>query len=574
MLLAEISPPLNGFGWPDWLVVAAYLVLTTILGAALSGRASTIRDFFLGGRKLPWWAICGSIVATEVSAATIVGVPTISFAAGGNLTYLQLALGSILARFIIARYFINRYYEHEIYSPYDYVGTRLGPRVRQTTTGLFFVGAVLGQGARLYITAFVLSVVAGINLTTAIWLMGAFAVGWTLIGGMVTVIWTDVIQFVVMVVGAGAALIAAVVAVPGGFAEVARFADQTDKLRLFNLSPDLSVEYTLWCGLLALPFLNLAAFGTDQVMAQRFFCCKTQADARKAVLWSNISLFIPVLMLFVGIAIAAYFQHASLTTTEQALMKQDKNYLLPLFIVHQLPVGLRGLVVAAIFAAAISTLEGALAALSQATVGLVYPADRLAGEEDRRTAAGRMSLVVLSKLLVIGWGVALCLMAIGCITIAKQYKNVIDLALSLVRYTYGPLLGIFLLAFLRRPPDDRGLFWAVGLAIMAVIGMSIHDLKPVLILGRMQDLSDAFVWSAAALASLVGWFRFRLDAWRPAIVAATSVLIVLLHHLQVGTTPHGDPLRMAAYWHYPIAALMTFAVGYLLGRRDEEKQMQ
>lgn len=567
MPLAEISPSVGSFGAVDWLVVVAYLGLTTILGAALSGRASTIRDFFLGGRKLPWWAICGSIVATEISAATIVGVPTISFAPGGNLTYLQLALGSILARFIIARYFIHRYYEREIYSPYDYVGTRLGPRVRQTTTALFFVGAVLGQGARLYITAFVLSVVAGISLTSAIWLMGAFAVGWTLIGGMVTVIWTDVIQFVVIVVGAVAALIAAVAAVPGGIAEVARFAGQTGKLQLINLSPDLSVEYTLWCGLLALPFLNLAAFGTDQVMAQRFFCCKTQADARKAVLWSNISLIIPVLMLFVGIAIAAYFQNASLTTAEQALMKEDKNYLLPVFIVHQLPVGLRGLVVAAIFAAAISTLEGALAALAQATVGLVYPADRLADEEAERKAAGRMGLVFLSKLLVIGWGVALCLMALACITIAKQYKNVIDLALSLVRYTYGPLLGIFLLAFLRRPPDDRGLFWAVALAVMAVLGMSIHDLKPVLIWGRMFDLADVLVWSAAALATLAAWVRFRYDPWRSAIVLATCALIVLLHHLQVGTSPKGEPLRMATYWHYPIAALMTFGVGYFLGHK-------
>ncbi len=562
MLLSELTQHLGTFGKIDWLVVAGYLTFTTVLGAALSGKPSTIRDFFLGGRKLPWWAICGSIIATEVSAATIIGVPTISFAVGGNLTYLQLALGSILARFVIARYFVTRYYEQEIYSPYDYVGARLGPRVRQTTTALFFVGAVLGQGARLYISAFVLSVVAGIGLTSAIWLMGAFAIGWTLIGGMVTVIWTDVIQFVVIVCGAFAALAAAVFAMPDGWAGVARFAEDAGKLRLFNFSTDLSVEYTLWCGLLALPFLNLAAFGTDQVMAQRFFCCRNQTDAKKAVLWSNISLLIPLLMLVVGIALAAYFQHHPFTPAEQGLIDKEKTYLLPIFIVRQMPTGIRGLVVAAIFAAAISTLEGALAALSQATVGLFYSADRLAGEEAKRKAAGRLGLVLLSKLLVIGWGIALCLMAVGCISIAKQYKNVIDLALSLVRYTYGPLLGIFLLAFLHRPPDDSGLFWAVPLAVLAVLGLSLHDLGTKAAIQWQFDMADGLIWTGVALAAAISLIRFRSNVRRLAAVWASCLFIVLLHHTAIHLSP---------FWHYPIAALMTLVVGYVLGNKKSTK---
>lgn len=556
MLLSELTPRLGTFGRTDWLVVVGYLAFTTFLGAALSGKPSTIRDFFLGGRKLPWWAICGSIIATEISAATIIGVPTISFAAGGNLTYLQLALGSILARCAIARYFVTRYYEQEIYSPYDYVGSRLGPRVRKTTTALFFVGAVLGQGARLYIAAFVLSVVAGISLTSAIWLMGAFAIGWTLIGGMVTVIWTDVIQFVVIVCGALAALAAAVYALPNGWLGVARFADEAGKLRMFNFSTDLSVDYTFWCGLIALPFLNLAAFGTDQVMAQRFFCCRNQADAKKAVLWSNLSLLIPLLMLLVGIALSAYFQRHPFSSDEQALMDKEKTYLLPIFIVRQMPTGVRGLVVAAIFAAAISTLEGALAALSQATVGLFYSADRLAGEEAKRKAAGRLGLVLLSKLLIIGWGFALCLMAVGCISIARQYKNVIDLALSIVRYTYGPLLGIFLLAFLRRPPDDSGLFWAVPLAILAVLGLSLHDFGTWTAIHWRFDAADGLIWLGAAIAAIVGLVRFRADPRRLAAVWATCLLIILLHRSATHLSP---------YWHYPIAALLTLAVGYCLG---------
>ncbi len=494
------------FSTVDWLVVVAYLVGTTLIGAKLAGKQATIRDFFLGGRKLPWWAISGSIIATEISAATIVGVPTISYAAGGNLTYLQLALGSILARVIVARYFVRKFFEKEIYSPYDYVGARLGPRVKHTTTALFFLGAILGQGARLFITASVLGVVAGLKPIPAIWLMGAFAVGWTLLGGMTTVIWTDVIQFGVIILGAVFALLASVMAVPGGVGEVIRVASEAGKFQLFDFSTDLSLEYTFWCGIIALPFLNLAAFGTDQVMAQRMFCCKSEADARRAILWSNVSLFIPVLMLGVGIAMYAYFLHRPLSPDEAAQLTVDKQRLFPLFILRELPVGVRGIVVAAIFAASISTLEGALTALAQATVGFFLKPSDLSGEATPANQRRATSAVRWSKLVIIAWGLLLCLMAMACIELAKDYKNVIDLALSLARYTYGPLLGVFLLAFLPRRRDDAGLFWGVGLSICVVLAMSLYR------------------------------------------------------------TGSGQPLGISPFWHYPIATGITFAVGYLLGK--------
>lgn len=500
VILAELP---SKFSTVDWLVVAGYLVGTTLIGAKLAGKQATIRDFFLGGRKLPWWAISGSIIATEISAATIVGVPTISYAVGGNLTYLQLAIGSILARWIVARYFVRRFYEHEIYSPYDYAGARLGPRVKHTTTGLFFLGAVLGQGARLFITASVLGVVAGLDPIPAIWLMGAFAIGWTLLGGMTTVIWTDVIQFGVIIVGAVLALFASIAAVPGGASEVIRVAQEAGKFQLFNFSMDPSREYTFWCGILALPFLNLAAFGTDQVMAQRIFCCRSEGDARKAILWSNVSLFIPVLMLGVGIALYAYFQQRPFTAEEAAQLATDKQRLFPLFILRELPVGVRGIIVAAIFAASISTLEGALAALSQATMSFFLKQSDLASNE----SSGRANrAVVWSKVLVVVWGGLLCLMAMGCIELSKQYNNVIDLALSLARYTYGPLLGVFLLAFLPQRRDDRGLFWGVGAAIAVVLALT--------------------------------WYRGA----------------------------DGQSLPLSPFWHYPIATGVTFAIGYLLGR--------
>src|SRR5688572_15371258 len=181
--------------------------MSTAVGYLMRGKQATIRDFFLGGRKLPWPAVCGSIIATEISAVTFISVPALAFAAGGDMTYLQLALGSILARFLIGWFMVPAYYEREIYSPYEYLGIKLGPAVNRLTTVLFSVGAVLGQGVRVFTTALVLRVITGLDLVTSIWVIGAVAVVWTLMGGITTVIWTDVVQFLVFLFGGIFALV-------------------------------------------------------------------------------------------------------------------------------------------------------------------------------------------------------------------------------------------------------------------------------------------------------------------------------------------------------------------------------
>jgi SSS family transporter len=547
------TQPAGPFSLLDWSIVAAYLLLTTLLGARLAGRQATIRDFFLGGRKLPWWAICGSIIATEISAATIVGVPTLSYAAGGNLTYLQLALGSILARLIVAWWFVPRYYEEEIYSPYDYVGRRLGPAVKRVTTALFMLGAVLGQGARLYITAFVLSGISGTSLSASVWLIGLFSVAWTLLGGMTTVIWTDVIQFGVILVGALTVLACSISAVPGSLGQVVLLGAEAGKFALLDLSADPSLEYTLWAGLLAMPFLNLAAFGTDQVMAQRMFCCRDQRDARRAIIWSSLGLVIPVVMLGVGIALYAYFRHHPPTAHEAGLLARDKTYLLPLFIVRALPVGIRAVIVAAIFAAAISTLDGALTALAQTSLAPVLRWTGRPAPTDGGEAAGS-GAVAVSKLLTILWGVALCLMALACVPIAGNYRNVIDLALGLSGYLYGPLLGIFLLAFLGTGRDDAGLVWAVPLSVLCIFGISAH-----------HAVADGVVWGGAGVAAVLGVVSLR--GGRVLVVAGAAAMIVGLHHLPLGVDEAGRAKHLAFTWTYPIGTIMALAVAWLVGRR-------
>lgn len=538
----------------DWGVVAGYLVFTTVLGAKLAGKQATIRDFFLGGRKLPWWAVCGSTIATEISTATFVVVPAIVFAAGGNLTYLQLAIGSILARFVVAWYFVPRFYEEEIYSPYDYVGRRLGPRVKTVTTGLFLIGAVLGQGGRLFTAAFMVSIVADIDLVSAIWLMGAFSVLWAMIGGITMVIWTDVIQFGILLLGAAVALGFALHVVPGGISEAVRLGREAGKFQFLDFSTDLSVRYTFWCGLLATTFSNLAAFGTDQVMAQRMFCCRDARDARLSVVWSSVSIGVALLMMLLGISLYAYFQHAPFTPGEAARYAKHQEYLLPIFIVRALPIGVRGLIVAAVLAAAVSTLESALAALSQTTVNPIQSRlNRRRGKAD--AVASPDSELGLSKVLIFAWGIVLCGMATACIGIARNYQNAIDLVLAFAGYTSGPLLGIFLLAFLKRPRDDRGLPWAVAISILAVFAVSVREpwvMKVVIV-------AVIVVWLVTPVIRSLPW-QHKL------IINLTALAAGGLHFVDGATAPWLMSAGWAFPWTYPLGTIITFGLGFVLGR--------
>lgn len=564
MMLSE-GMPTTAFGWTDWLVIAGYLALTTLLGARLSGKQTTIREFFLGGRKLPWWAICGSIIATEISAATFIAVPATSFAAGGDLTYLQLGLGAILARVIIGLFFVPRYFDEEIYSPYDYMGARLGPRVKTMTTLLFFVGGVLGQGARVYVAAFILHNVAQIEFITSIWVIGIVAIGWTLLGGITTVIWTDLIQFGVLILGALAALYYSVSAVEGGVDEVVRIANEADKLKLLDTRTDLTVGLTLWAGLFAMPFLNLAALGLDQVMAQRMFCCKTRSQATLAIIVSSVGQVIALLMLLVGIAIYAYYQHHPMPADAAASMAKEATNVLPYFIARQMPHGIRAIIVAAILAAAISSLDSALAALSQTTVS-AFKHRTIQFARRMGLIRGRApSDIGLSKLLVLFWGVALCVMATACIPIRNQFESVIELVLGLVAFTYGPLLGIFLLAFLPLNRDDRGLPWAVAMSVLSVFGLVVHS-TPWTIGEFRISWSDGVVWLGCGSALLLAVRGFRDDLARVGCISVTTLLVLALHHVAAGKGLDGSPVYPHPFWGFPVGTIVTLFVGWALGR--------
>ncbi len=269
----------------DWIVVFGYLGLTTWVGHVLSGKQSSIRDFFLAGRSLPWPAVSGSIIATEISGVTFIGVPGMVYAAHVDFTYLQWGIGSIIARILVGLFFVRVFYQREIYSPYDYMGDRLGEGVKRLATVIFSIGSILGQSVRVLVAALALKVVTPLDFHYCILIIGLFAVAWTLMGGMQTVIWTDVMQFLLFMAGAVLTLFWITGSLEGGWSAIFETAGDAGKFTLLNLSTDPAVGFTLWVAILAVPFQNLSAFGVDQLNAQRMVSTHGTHNMIRGRLW-------------------------------------------------------------------------------------------------------------------------------------------------------------------------------------------------------------------------------------------------------------------------------------------------
>lgn len=475
MFLSAIH--LNFTYW-DWAVLIGYLLLTTWVGHAMSGKNATIRDFFLGGRSLPWWAVTGSIIATEISGVTFIGVPGTLFALNGDFTYMQWGIGSILARFLVARWFVKVYYEQEIYSPYDYMGNRLGSGAKMLATVMFTLGSVLGQSVRVLVAAIPLKVVTGLPIEWSILIIGAIAIGWTLMGGMQTVIWTDVMQFLLFAVGGTVALLWLISGVDGGWSGFWETAGQYGRLKTWDFTWGIrsELEFTFWVAIFAVPFQNLTAFGVDQLNAQRMFCCRDAKQAGKALIFSSIGQLLTLLMLMVGAALFVWYNQYPFTADEASLLQAkaetiqgsnvravaQQDFIFPMWIVTVLPPGVSGLLLAGIFAACISSLDSILAALSQTTLSAIYSPEKRSDEE-----LSQMNLMVKTRWLIIGWGVALTAFTM-LLNIVREGIPILGLAFGMTAYTMGPLLGLMFCALAGRA-SMRGLMVGCGISVILVM---------------------------------------------------------------------------------------------------------
>lgn len=458
-------------GLLDLIVLASYLALVAGIGFwAARGNRST-KDYFLGGSQIPWWAAGLSILATETSALTFIGAPTQSLR--GDWTYLQLGIGSAIARFLVAWILIRAYYQARVYTVYDYLGLRFGNASRWLASLLFFVGRSLGSGVRLYGAAICLVVVAEISFPLAISLIATVAVAYTVLGGIKSVIWTDALQGVMLVGGGVAAVIWMATHLDMSFSEGlaqlrASGTDAGDKARIFNFSLSPKETYTLLAGLVASTFLTLSTHGTDQDMVQRVLTCRDASGGRKSLIMSAIlSLPVAALFLCVGSGLWLYYgeEGAFRVAAEMAERAGESNpskgydYVFLRFVITELPAGIRGLIVAGVFAAAMSSLDSAIAALSSTAVKSVWEPHIAPGRDEKYyLRASRIFAAAFGVLLV---GVAWLTWVVGPSGSAKEGFGVLMLGLLVLTWIFPPLLGIFLVGVLTKRGSDLGNILAI-----------------------------------------------------------------------------------------------------------------
>ncbi len=445
----------------DLAIVAAYLIAITWFGARFRRGQASLRDYFLGGRNAPWWAISLSIVSAETSTLTIVGTPGLSFA--GNLGFLQIVFGYLLGRIVISLLFLPQYFRGEMFTAYELMRRRFGERVRRLTASIFLITRALAEGVRVFAISIVISIVLGTGEVASIILIVCLTLFYTFEGGMTAVIWTDVVQMCLYVLGAAVSLFVILSKIPGGWSSVAAIAGHAGKFQIFDFgfSPSMHFfarTYTFWAGLAGGCFLTMASHGTDQLMVQRLLSARDEAQSRAALLASWVVIFFQFsLFLVIGILLFVYYQQAHLVAPAQT----DRIY--AEFVWHHLPPGVAGLVTAAILAAAMANLSAALNALASTTViDFVRPLRRTAAG-GRRAAEGQD--LKLARAMTVVWGLAL--VAIGIL--ARHWGSVLESGLSIASVTLGLLLGVFLLGVLTTRVRERAAMVGVLAGLASIL---------------------------------------------------------------------------------------------------------
>src|SRR5687768_6403468 len=415
--------------WLDYVVIAAYLVAITAFGSWFARFQKTTRDYFLTGRSVPWWAICFTIVATETSTLSFIGVPAGAYA--GNMTFLQLAFGYVIGRVLVSVLFLPAYFRGELLTSYELLLRRFGPGVKNVAALIFVITRTLADGIRLFATALVVSVVTQVPVTVTVIALGVAMIIYTVRGGVSAVIWTDVVQMFVYVGGALVVFFGLLALIPGGWGEVVRTAGATGHFQVLDFSTDPHRAYTFWAGLFGGIALTLATHGTDQFLVQRLLSARSLSGASTGLILSGVLVLAQfVLFLVIGAMLYTFYQH---TPLPRPLARTDE--VLPLFVVTSLPQGISGFIVAAIVAAALSPSINSLAATTVNDFYLKYV----------RPDADETTLMRMSRRATVVWGVAQIAVALGAQWIDR---SVLDAGLLVLSFAAGPVLGAFLVGVL------------------------------------------------------------------------------------------------------------------------------
>ena len=426
-----------GLNRVDLIIIAVYLVGITLFGLRFRKRHRSLRDYFLAGREIPWWAIALSIVAAETSTLTIISIPGLAY--DTNLTFLQVVLGYVAGRFIISFVLLPHYFRGDLFTAYELIERRFGANLRSLTSGLFLLTRAAAEGVRVYAVSIVVSIALGTGEVASIAIITVLTLIYTFEGGLAAVIWTDVVQTFIYVGGTLVALATILHFVPGGWSHVQQIAAAGHKFQAIDLSPDIWKPYTFWAGIIGGAFLTTASHGTDQLIVQRLLAARNQRQSVIALLSSGAAILVQfALFLILGVMLFAYYGLPS-----SAFGRADRIY--PTFIVNRMPHGISGLLIAAILAAAMSNLSAALNSLSSSTILDVYRRIRPDTEESAQMRLSRFATVI--------WAVILFVLAVLCL---HRVSRVVEVGLQIASVAYGALLGAFLLGVLTRRATEGG----------------------------------------------------------------------------------------------------------------------
>jgi len=440
----------------DYIIIAAYLIGIAVWGILSGGKQKTMKDYFLGSDVVPWWAVCFAIVAAETSTLTFISIPGLAYAT--NLNFLQVTVGYLIGRIAISFLLLPSYFKGELTTAYSFLESRFGKKTRSFASIVFLFTRVAADGVRLFATAIPLKLMLDISYPTAIVIIAIFTLIYTYTGGVKGVIWVDVVQMFVYLGGAVIAGIALLNILPEGWTTVLNAAGPENKFNIINLgfekglSGFFSQPYTLFAGLLGGAFLSMASHGTDQLIVQRLLATKSLKEGRKAIIGSGVVVIIQfIIFMVVGVMLYAYYGATN--------YKSDEIF--PMFIINVLPSGLTGLIIAGLFAAAMSTLAGSISSLaSSSMMDLYLPFTRKNLTEEKKLS--------ISRYLTIFWAVMLVFSAF---IFMESPQTVVELALSIASFTYGGLLGTFLLGIIvkKAKQEDALAAFVAGIFIMITV---------------------------------------------------------------------------------------------------------
>jgi len=473
----------------DYVVILAYLVGVAWLGVRIAGRQSSTSDYFMGGNELPWWAVLFSVVATETSTLTFISVPAVAY--GGNLTFLQITFGYIAGRILVSKLFLPAYFEGNLTTAYQFLNQRFGSSMRNAASTTFMITRLLADGVRLFATAIPLAIILRLGGAFAGWndieiyllsigVISLITLVYTLIGGIKAVVWMDVMQMAVYVGGAIFAVVILLLNTSDGLGGAMSMAADAGKLQLFDFGFDhnftdfIAQPYTFFTALIGGAVFSVASHGTDQLIVQRLLTTRNVKDSQRALEWSGVVVALQFgLFLFIGLLLYAFYeaqtaQQLGLATTDEIFAK---------FIVEQLPVGISGFIVASLFAAAMSSLSSSLNSLASSTTFDLYKPyfgkDNTPAEDLR-----------ISRIITVVWAFILTGSAFFFVFLqlqAGERPAVVELGLGIASYTYGGLLGAFLLGRLFSKPDKTDAmagFFAGLISLLFMVEGPIHDLLP------------------------------------------------------------------------------------------------